>query len=96
MPRTVFFVPPPPRPTPIYGVLPSGLGYMDLARLTPADVDKAFQAVAKTPGLIFDMRGYPNGTAWAIAPYLASHPVSRRPVRRAGPAVARRRQPQHV
>ena len=64
-----------PRTTPVYGVLPSGLGYMDLGRLTPADVDKAFQAVAKTPGLIFDMRGYPNGTAWAIAPYLASHPV---------------------
>ena len=75
LPRTERYVLPPPRPTPVYGVLPSGLGYMDLGRLMPADVDKAFAAVAKTPGLIFDMRGYPNGTAWAIAPYLASRPV---------------------
>ena len=75
LPRTARYVQMPPRLTPVYGVLPSGLGYMDLGRLTPADVEKAFQAVAKTPGLIFDMRGYPNGTAWAIAPYLASHPV---------------------
>lgn len=75
LPRTERYVLPPPRPTPVYGVLPSGLGYMGLGRLMPADVDKAFAAVAKTPGLIFDMRGYPNGTAWAIAPYLASRPV---------------------
>lgn len=75
LPRTTRYLQMPPRTTPVYGVLPSGLGYMDLGRLTPADVDKAFTAVAKTPGLIFDMRGYPNGTAWAIAPYLASHPV---------------------
>ncbi len=75
LPRTARFVPMPPRPTPVYGVLPSGLGYMDLARLTPADVETAFRAVAKTPGLIFDMRGYPNGTAWALAPFLASHPA---------------------
>ncbi len=75
LPRTERYVLPPPRPTPTYGVLPSGLGYMDLARLMPQDVDKAFAAVAKTPGLIFDMRGYPNGTAWAIAPFLASQSV---------------------
>ncbi len=75
LPRTARYVQMPPRTTPVYGVLPSGLGYMDLGRLTPADVEKAFQTVAKTPGLIFDMRGYPNGTAWVIAPYLASRPV---------------------
>ena len=28
--------------------------------------------VMQTPALIFDMRGYPNGTAWAIAPRLTS------------------------
>jgi len=75
LPRTERYVLPPDRPTPVYGVLPSGLGYIDLGRLTPQDVDKAFAAVAKTPGLIFDMRGYPNGTAWAVAPYLASRQV---------------------
>ena len=75
LPRTTRYVQMPPRLTPVYSVMPSGFGYIDLGRLTPADVEKAFQAVAKTQGLIFDMRGYPNGTAWAIAPYLASHPV---------------------
>lgn len=58
------------RPTPVYGVLPSGYGYIDLARLQNADADKALDAVMKTPALIFDMRGYPNGTAWSIAPRL--------------------------
>jgi C-terminal processing protease CtpA/Prc len=54
----------------VFGVLASGLGYVDLARLTPALVDEMFKAIAPTPGTIFDMRGYPNGTAWSIAPRL--------------------------
>jgi C-terminal processing protease CtpA/Prc len=29
-----------------------------------------FETVKDTPALIFDMRGYPNGTAWPIAPRL--------------------------
>ena len=28
-----------------------------------------------TDAIIFDMRGYPNGTAWTIAPYLADEPM---------------------
>ena len=59
-----------PRTTPIYGVLPSGSGYMDLTRLTIAQVDMAFDKVKDTPSLIFDMRGYPNGTAWPIVTHL--------------------------
>ncbi len=62
---------PPPRTTPIYQVLPNGYGYIDLARLPSADAHKAMDAVMNTPGLIFDMRGYPNGTAWAIGPRLS-------------------------
>ncbi len=60
------------RPTPVYGVLPSGYGYIDLARLQRGDADKALDAVMKCPALIFDMRGYPNGTAWSIAPRLTT------------------------
>jgi C-terminal processing protease CtpA/Prc len=60
-----------PRKTPIYQVLPNGYGYIDLARLPLADAQKTMDAVLNTPGLIFDMRGYPNGTAWAIAPRLS-------------------------
>jgi len=58
------------RTTPIIQVLPSGFGYVDLARLPAGDVDKMFDTIKNTPGVIFDMRGYPNGTAWSIAPRL--------------------------
>jgi C-terminal processing protease CtpA/Prc len=66
------------RTTPaIYGVLPSGYGYIDLERLAYADADAALDAVMGTPALILDMRGYPKGTAWAIAPRLVKAPPSR-------------------
>jgi C-terminal processing protease CtpA/Prc len=55
------------RPQPVFGVLPDGVGYVDLARLTPDQVDAMFVAIAGTRASIFDMRGYPNGTAWLIA-----------------------------
>jgi C-terminal processing protease CtpA/Prc len=58
------------RTTPIIQVLPSGYGYVDLDRLVTGDVNKMFDTIKDTPAVIFDMRGYPNGTAWAIAPRL--------------------------
>jgi len=50
-----------------FRMLPSGFGYMDLRLLMPHQVDTAFDALATTKGLIFDMRGYPNGTYPALA-----------------------------
>ena len=61
----------PPRKTPIYQVLADGYGYIDLARLPLADAQKSMDAVMNTPGLIFDMWGYPKGTAWEIGPRLS-------------------------
>jgi C-terminal processing protease CtpA/Prc len=58
------------RSTQIIQVLPSGYGYVDLDRLQGGEVDKMFETIKDTPAVIFDMRGYPNGTAWAIAPRL--------------------------
>jgi C-terminal processing protease CtpA/Prc len=58
------------RSTPIIQVMPSGYGYVDLDRLQTGDVDKMFETIKNTPAVIFDMRGYPNGTAWSIAPRL--------------------------
>lgn len=49
-------------------ILPGNFGYVDLVRLTTAQVDGLFETVKNTRGLIFDMRGYPRGTAWPIAP----------------------------
>jgi C-terminal processing protease CtpA/Prc len=61
-----------PRTTPMYEVLPNGYGYIDLARLPNAEAHKALDAVLETPAIVFDMRGYPNGTAWPLAPRLTS------------------------
>lgn len=47
-----------------------GVGYVDLKRLEVSQVDAMFAALRDTRALIFDMRGYPRGTAWAIAPRL--------------------------
>jgi C-terminal processing protease CtpA/Prc len=49
-------------------ILPGNFGYVDLTRLSRGEVDALFETVKGTKGLIFDMRGYPQGTAWSIAP----------------------------
>ena len=59
------------RSTPVVQVLPGGYGYVDLARLQVGEVDQMFETIKGTPAVIFDMRGYPNGTAWSIAPRLS-------------------------
>jgi C-terminal processing protease CtpA/Prc len=64
-----------PRKYPVFTVLPEGIGYVDLARLTVQEVDAAFEAIKSTPAVIFDIRGYPKGTAWAIGPRLTDKEV---------------------
>ena len=46
------------------------IGYADLTRMTPDQTDAMFEKFKATKAIIFDMRGYPNGTAWSIAPRL--------------------------
>jgi C-terminal processing protease CtpA/Prc len=60
------------RTTPVIQVLSSGYGYVDLDRLQAGEVEKMFDTIKNTPAVIFDMRGYPNGTAWSIAPRLTN------------------------
>jgi len=59
---------PPANPGEIVRTLPGNIGYMDLTRLDRPGVAAAFEKVKDTQALVFDMRGYPNGTAWSIAP----------------------------
>lgn len=59
-----------PRKDEVVRILPGNLGYADLARLTVPEVGPMFDKLKDTRGIVFDMRGYPNGTAWAIAPRL--------------------------
>ncbi|MGI8811260.1 MAG: hypothetical protein ACR2IH_01870, partial [Pyrinomonadaceae bacterium] len=66
------------RKTPVVSILPSGFAYVDLDRLQPDEVDKMFETIKNTPAVIFDMRGYPNGTAPAIAPRLTAKKIVRR------------------
>jgi C-terminal processing protease CtpA/Prc len=51
-----------------YRLLDKTIGFVDLKRLTVPQVDPMFDALKNTGAIIFDMRGYPNGTAWSIAP----------------------------
>ena len=52
---------------PHYRLLPGDIGYADLARLTSDEVDAMFDALSKTRAIVFDMRGYPNGTGRLVA-----------------------------
>jgi C-terminal processing protease CtpA/Prc len=51
-------------------LLPGNIGYADLDRLPVAMVDSMFERFKNTKAIVFDMRGYPLGTAWAISPRL--------------------------
>jgi hypothetical protein len=54
-----------------YRLLNPQVGYVDLEKLSNAQVDAMFDTFRGTRGIIMDMRGYPQGTAWSIAPRLA-------------------------
>jgi len=54
----------------ILRILPGNFGYADLDRLPVAQVDEMFEKFKDCPAIIFDNRGYPQGTAWKIAPRL--------------------------
>jgi C-terminal processing protease CtpA/Prc len=49
------------------------IGYVDLTVIVPAQVDAMFEELRDTRALIFDLRGYPKGTAWSIAPRINRH-----------------------
>ena len=51
-------------------LLPGNIGYVDLDGLPPDRVDAMFEKFRDTRAIIFDMRGYPRGTSWLIAPRL--------------------------
>jgi C-terminal processing protease CtpA/Prc len=68
------------RSGPMFRILPGNIGYADLGRLPADQVDSMFERLKATRAIIFDMRGYPKGTAWTIAPRLtdADMPVAAR------------------
>jgi len=66
----------------VFRLLPEGYGYADLSRLTRAQVPWMFGIFRQAPAIVFDLRGYPKGTAWAITPYLAAEPATAAKFRR--------------
>ena len=58
------------RSSEILRLLPGNIGYADLDRLSPSQVDEMFEKFKDCAAVIFDDRGYPQGTAWQIAPRL--------------------------
>jgi C-terminal processing protease CtpA/Prc len=60
----------PQRTGEVVRVLPGNVGYMDLDRLEAAQVGAALDRLKETRGLVLDLRGYPHGTAWVLAPRL--------------------------
>jgi C-terminal processing protease CtpA/Prc len=61
----------PPDPAePPFKRLPGNVGYVDLMHLERAQVPAMFEALLDTRALVFDLRGYPRGTAWSLAPRL--------------------------
>jgi C-terminal processing protease CtpA/Prc len=64
----------PPRSGPVWRSLAPGIGYIDLDRATPQQADSALDALAGARVIVFDMRGYPDGTLWSMAPRLGNRP----------------------
>jgi C-terminal processing protease CtpA/Prc len=54
-----------------FRLLTPKIGYVDLEKLTNAQVDAMFEMFRDTEAIVMDMRGYPQGTAWSVAPRLA-------------------------
>lgn len=65
--RSSRYVHGPWRRGPVIGILPGQIGYVDLNRLSPDEVEHMFERLRHTRAIIFDLRGYPRGTGWLIA-----------------------------
>ncbi|HYV97153.1 MAG TPA: S41 family peptidase [Gemmatimonadaceae bacterium] len=61
------------RPDKITQIRP-GIWYVDLTRVSAAELTPMIGALASGRGVIFDMRGYPTDAGFAVLPYLMSGP----------------------
>lgn len=60
-----------PAEGPSFRKLAPDIGYINLERLTREEADRAIDELIDTRAIVFDLRGYPQGTAWVLAPRLA-------------------------
>jgi hypothetical protein len=57
-----------------YMITSCGYGYVNLKKLVPEEIPAMYAALKNTPAIIFDIRNYPNGTLWYLAPYFFAVP----------------------
>lgn len=74
LPRLKVAARPPWRDGPVWTILPGGIGYADLERVSPQKVEEMFQSLRSARAIVFDLRGYPQGAGWLVAPRLARRP----------------------
>ncbi|MCP3100918.1 S41 family peptidase [Myxococcus sp. K15C18031901] len=73
LPRSRDFLPflrEPPRDDAPWRMLEDGVGYADLRLLRAESVDALLEAMKDTRALVLDLRGYPQGSTWTLAPRL--------------------------
>jgi C-terminal processing protease CtpA/Prc len=58
-----------------YRRLNEHVGYVNMAQLQRGEIQRMFEQLGSCDALIFDLRGYPNGTAWEIASRLDGSPA---------------------
>jgi C-terminal processing protease CtpA/Prc len=61
---------------PVWTTLCNGYGYVNLGKLMPAQVGEMYAALKDKEAIVFDVRNYPNGTLWSLAPLLFPGPVT--------------------
>jgi C-terminal processing protease CtpA/Prc len=54
-------------------LLSGNIGYVNMGSLSRERIDKIFDTLMHTNAIIFDIRNYPQGTAWNIVPRLTDH-----------------------
>lgn len=52
------------------------VGFVDMAYFTPEEVPAMFSRFKDLPGIILDIRNYPNGTMWPMVPFLYPNGVN--------------------
>jgi C-terminal processing protease CtpA/Prc len=52
------------------------LGYVDMGKLEPEEVDVMMASMRSMDAIIFDVRNYPNGTLWTLVNYLYERPIN--------------------
>ncbi len=58
-----------------YFITNCGYGYVDMRKLQSSEVNSMYAALKNAPAIIFDIRNYPNGTLWYLAPLFFPTPI---------------------